>query len=316
MKIFLLNKERSANNNNGDTFASKLPAFCSELPGDTLSARFSYLTEASQKLPEGKTESERNAVTLLQKAPAPAKKRKALGQCGAPPAKTARFSLSPQDFVNCVQNFMAATLSKSSESIEPIHVAEDVLTRYYKKVSGPKENLTNTKSASNPKVVEPPQPAHEIEVNVESELNPKPSSSSKSVEPTVAPGPSGQSSRQKGKGFTASSHKSIVSKEPLPKPSYKEQKSKKSSYEYSPRSFRCGSRIGPGLYCDQLMEPWHKSCMACEKRLGGNYHNTRSGRGGGHRGGPPRGGPRGGHRGGRGGRRGNHGSGRGQGIAA
>ena len=73
--IFLLNKERSANNNKGDTFASKLPAFCSELPGDTISARFAYLTEASQKLPEGKTESERNAITLLQKAPAPVKKR-------------------------------------------------------------------------------------------------------------------------------------------------------------------------------------------------------------------------------------------------
>ena len=215
---------------------------------------------------------------------------------------------------------MSANLSKSSESMAPLQVAETILARYFAKASGSKDPQTSClQVAEVPATVEHPEPALENVPEIEVEI-PNKSPSSMAVGPTVEPSQvkTGQSSRQKGKAYTASGHASILNNNALPKPKYNEQKNSrgKSSYEFSDRSYKCGSRIGPNLFCEQLREPWHSYCVACEKRNGGTHYNTRSGGRGGPRGGPPRGGPRGGRRGGRGGRQGGRGFGRGNGIPA
>lgn len=247
------------------------------------------------------------------------------GQCDAPPAKMARkFVMSPQDFVNCVTPFLNATFSKSAENlISPLRVAESILSRYHAKESLSQDHQTCPAQAEAPETVEHPQPAQsESNNNAEPELN-KTSPHSMSEDPIEGPSQpktkTGLSSSQKGKGYSPSSHKSIISKIPLPKSSYNEQKGKtirSSPYQFSPKASKCGSQYGPGLFCEQLLEPWMRWCKTCEKRSGGSNYNTRSGFRGGPRGGPPRGGPRGGGRGGRGGRLGGRGSGHDTGIPA
>ena len=194
-------------------------------------------------------------MTLLPVAPNTHKKKiLSDGQCGAPPSKVGRIMMGPQDFVNCVQAFMAATLSKSSESIAPLKIAESVLARYKSKVSGPK-NPKTCSQAEETEVVETTQPAPEKLSEIESEPKNK-TPSSMSEEPTAGPsrGKAVKSSKQLGKGYDPKSHKSIIEKDPLPKPRY-EQKSRGSlSYGPSPCSFKCGSYYGPGLYCEQLRD--------------------------------------------------------------
>ena len=322
--IFLLNKARSEGTEG--EIAKLLPPFCSAVPEERLTARLQYCTEASKKYPPGATESKRHPGTLLIDPPnthIKGVKRKGAGdgQCGAPPSKVPRFSMTPHDFVKCMGSYMTANLSNSSESKNPMQLAEKILTRYYAKGTGPKDPQTScSKQAEAPEAVEHSQPDLEIIPEPETEKIPEPPSSM-SADLTGGPSPnqSGSSSRQKGKQYNASSHKSILTKDSLPKSSYKDQKSNrggKSSYEYSSRSFVCGTYISPGVYCDQLREPRHTSCMACEKRTGCKPYNTRNGGRGGPRGGPPRGGFRGGYRGGRGGRQGGRGFGRGRGVPA
>ena len=322
--IFLLNKARSEGTEG--EIANLLPPFCSTVPEDTLSARLQYCTtEASKKYPPGAAESERHPSTLLIDPPnthfkSVKRKDSGDGQCGAPPAKVPRFSMTPNDFVKCMGSYLTANLSNSSESKNPMQLAEKILTRYYAKGTGSKDPQTScSKQAEAPTAVEHPQP--DLENNPEPELEriPEPPSSM-SEDLTGGPSPNKTgSSYQKGKEYKASSHKSILSKDSLPKSSYKDQKSnrgRKSSYEYSSRSFVCGTYISPGVYCEQLREPRHTYCMACEKRTGCKPYNTRYGGRGGPRGGPPRGGFHGGYRGSRGGRQGGRGFGRGRGIPA
>ena len=322
--IYILNKARSAGTEG--EIAKLLPPFLSSVSEDRLSARLQYCTEASKKLPTGATESKRHSSTLLINPPnthisSVKRKRKSDGQCGAPSSKVPRYSMTPQDFVNCMGSYVTANLSKSSESTVPLQLAGTILSRYYAKVSGPKEPQTScSKQAEATKVVEHPQPDLEkIPENETEQIPESPNSMAEDLNGEPSPVNTGSSSSQKGKAYTASGHKSIITKDALPPSSYKDQKSNrggKSSYEYSSRSFICGSYISPGRYCEQLREPWHSYCLACEKRRNGNKsYNTRSGRGGPH-GGPPRGGPRGGYRGGRGGRHGGRGFGRGRGIPA
>ena len=319
--IFLSNKA-AASGDIGE-FANLLPKTCTDASEARISARLHFITEASKnKLPPG-VESKRHSFSTMTLPPNThvSRKRESEGQCGAPPCKVPRkFLMSPQDFVNCVSSFMAATLSKSAESIAPLTIAESILTRYESKVPGPKVPQTNSSEvAVVPKVVEHPLPAlTENNNKPESESN-KSSPHSMSEEPTAGPSQPkpGLSSRQKGMGYNANSHQSIISKPPISKPSYKEQKSntRTSTYQFSPKSYRCGLQYGPGLYCEQLLEPWFSWCKACEKRRN-SFHNTRSGSRGGPRGGPPRGGHQGGGRGNRGGRQGGRGSGHGKGITA
>ena len=322
--IYILNKARSAGTEG--EIAKLLPSFLSSLPEDRLTARLQYCTEASKKLPAG-TESKRHSASLLINPPnthlsSVKRKRTSDGQCGAPPPKIPRYSMTPQDFVNCMGSYVTANLSKSSESIVPLQLAETILSRYYAKVSGPKDPQTScSKQAEATKVVEHPQPDLEkIPENETEQIPESPNSMSEDLTREPSQVNTGSSSSQKGKAYKASSHKSILSKDALPQPSYKDQKSNrggKSSYEYSPRSFICGSYISPGRYCEQIREPRHTYCLACEKRRNGSKsYNTRSGGRGGPHGGPPRGGPRGGYRGGRGGRQGGRGFGRGRGIPA
>ena len=321
--IHILTKARSAGTQG--EIANLLPPFLSDIPEDRLSARLQFCTEASKKLPPGDTESKRHPMSLLINPPnthisSVKRSRTGDGQCGAPPSKVPRFSMTPQDFVNCMGSYTTANLSKSSESIVPLQLAETILSRYYAKVSGPKDPQTScSKQAEASKVVEHPQPDHEKLSETETEqISESPNSMSEVLPREPSQVNTGSSSSQKGKAYKSSSHKSILSKEALPQSSYKDQKSNrggKSSYEYSSRSFICGSYISPGRYCEQIREPRHTYCLACEKRRGGNKsYNTRSGGRGGPRGGPPRGGPRGGYRGGRGGRQGGRGFGRGGAI--
>ena len=314
----------------GDTgeFANLLPRTCLEASEDRVNARLQYCIEASRNLPSG-TSYKRHTFSTLVKPPNThvKRKREGDGQCGAPPEKSARkYMMSPQDFVNCVTPFLAATFSKSAEkSINPLLVADSILSRYKAKESGSKEPQTCLVQAEVSETVEHPQPAQvEIESNnnAETESN-KTSPHSMSEDPIEGPSQnlkSGLSSNQKGKGYKPESHKSIISKPPLPKSSYKnEQKSKtirSSPHQFGPNASKCGSQYGPGLFCEQLLEPWMRWCKACEKRSWGYNHNTRSGSRGGPRGGPPRGGPRGGGRGGRGSRLGGRGSGHGRGVPA
>ena len=303
-------------------FAAMLPKACTEATEDRVNARLQYCIKASRDLPPGvSTKRHSFSTTNIPPNTHVARKRSSDGQCDAPPEKISRkFLMSPQDFVNCVSSFMAATLSKSAESIAPLQVAESVLARYKAKESGSKDNQTCPVQADVPKTVEHPQPAQpETNNNTESESN-KNTPHSMSEDPIEGPSPKpGLSSRQKGMAYQPSSHKSIISKPPISKPSYKnEQKSKTirpTSYQFSPKASKCGSQYGPGLFCEQLREPWMRWCKACEKRSWGSNYNTRSGFRGGPRGGPPRGGHHGGGRGNRGGRRGGRGSGHGNGIA-
>ena len=82
-----------------------------------MNARLQYCIEASKNLPSG-VSSKRHTFSTLIKPPNTHVSRKREGdrQCGAPPAKSARkYLMSPQDFVNCVTPFLAATFSKSAE---------------------------------------------------------------------------------------------------------------------------------------------------------------------------------------------------------
>ena len=303
-------------------FAKLLPKACTEATVDRVSARLQYCIEASKNLPPGVSAKRHSlSTTALPPNTHVSRKRSSDGQCDAPPAKISRsYLMSPQDFVNCVSPFLAATLSKSAGSKNPVQVAESILARFYKaKDSGSKDIQTCTVQADVPETVEHPQPAQsESNNNTESESN-KNAPHSMSEDPTGGPSPKpGQSSRQKGLSYTPESHKSIISKPDIPKPSYKnEQKSKtirSTSYQFGPKASKCGSQYGPGLFCEQLLEPWMRWCKACEKRRWGSNYNTRSGFRGGPRGGPPRGGHHGGGRGSRGSRRGGRGSGHGNGI--
>ena len=102
--IFLLNKARSEGTEG--EIANLLPTFCSSIPEDRLSARLQYCTtEASKKYPPGATESKRHPSTLRTDPPnthikgGVKRKDSGDGQCGAPPAKVPRFSMTPNDFV-------------------------------------------------------------------------------------------------------------------------------------------------------------------------------------------------------------------------
>ena len=213
-RIFLLAKAKAAGSS-GD-FAKKLPNICSQVTDERLSARLQYCTEASQTLPQGALETKRHSYSLLIEPPNTHVKRKRTsdGQCGAPPSKTARYMMGPQDFINCMQSYLAANFSKSCENIVPLAVAETILARYHAKVPGPSTSLTSSQPAKEPEAVECPQPAPEIETeNAENEPTlPIVSPSSMSEEPTAGPSQPkpGLSSRQKGMEYKKSNHKSIL----------------------------------------------------------------------------------------------------------
>ena len=65
--MFLLDRAKAAGN--PGKIADLLPKFCSEVSDERLSARLQYCTEASKRLPHGRTESRLHSLSQLHVAP-------------------------------------------------------------------------------------------------------------------------------------------------------------------------------------------------------------------------------------------------------